>query len=81
VRLCPSGGRQWWRGAGTHGGVLRGVAGLPVGVVPAPLRAALITAQARLANFEWLWSVFPINGPAVRVSASTPVLRTDELMS
>ena len=40
VRLRPGGRGERGRGAGASGGVLFGVAGVPVGVVPAPVRAA-----------------------------------------
>ena len=46
VRLCPGGGRQRRRGAGAHGRLLRGVARVQVGVVPAALRAARLGAVA-----------------------------------
>ena len=45
VRL-RSGAGCWHTGAaGAPGGVLRGIAGLPVGVVPALVRAAAVTAS------------------------------------
>ena len=42
VRLWAGGGRERWRGGGASGGVLRGVTGLPVGVVAAPVREAVV---------------------------------------
>jgi hypothetical protein len=42
VRLCPGGRGERGRGAGAYGGVLRGLAGVQVGVVPAAVRAAAI---------------------------------------
>jgi len=44
VRLCPGGGRERGRRGRAPGRLLRGLAGVPVGVVPAALRAAAVVA-------------------------------------